>query len=317
MSESATRMWPTPNVPNGDRKPKGGRMSITGMTPEGKKRQVGLENAVEMYIGSNPSISSALVSHANPSAWPVSSWLKPTTDGSGPRSPVLFASYDHGSWSSKTSQGSLFEDSTTFSATWPKQGMTRNGRAFALPMSAPRTDASASGSSGIEWPTPTEAYAGLSLTDAVTVGNSSTPRMYPTPNARDGKGSDLSSRHGGASLPHFLTTGQRTHTGRTGSETSDQKATSWPTPQAYAAPEGQGKPTWTPLDTAVRGEDGPAVQEKHKRGGNLLASSVALNPAWVSCLMGYPPDWCDIGDVPLQRSATRSSRKSQKPSRDV
>ena len=42
------RLWPTPNVPNGGRKPKGG-MSPTGMTPDGKKRQVGLENAVRMW----------------------------------------------------------------------------------------------------------------------------------------------------------------------------------------------------------------------------------------------------------------------------
>lgn len=41
-------MWPTPNVPNGGRSPKNG-MSRTGMTPDGKKRQVGLENAVKMF----------------------------------------------------------------------------------------------------------------------------------------------------------------------------------------------------------------------------------------------------------------------------
>ena len=41
-------LWPTPNVPNGGRKPKKG-MSRTGMTPDGKKRQVGLENAIEMW----------------------------------------------------------------------------------------------------------------------------------------------------------------------------------------------------------------------------------------------------------------------------
>ena len=46
--ETVARMWPTPNVPNGGRKPKGG-MSRTGMTPDGKKRQVGLENAVTMW----------------------------------------------------------------------------------------------------------------------------------------------------------------------------------------------------------------------------------------------------------------------------
>lgn len=41
-------LWPTPNVPNGGRSPKGG-MTRTGMTPDGKKRQVGLENAVKMW----------------------------------------------------------------------------------------------------------------------------------------------------------------------------------------------------------------------------------------------------------------------------
>lgn len=37
-----------------------------------------------------------------------------------------------------------------------------------------------------------------------------------------------------------------------------------------------------------------------------------LSPRFVSWMMGYPLDWCDIGDQPLQRSATRSSRKSRK-----
>jgi hypothetical protein len=42
----AVHFWPTPNVPNGGRQPKGG-MSRTGMTPDGKNRQVGLHNAVK------------------------------------------------------------------------------------------------------------------------------------------------------------------------------------------------------------------------------------------------------------------------------
>jgi len=32
--------WPTPTVPNGGRQPKGGAMTTTGQTPDGKKRQV-------------------------------------------------------------------------------------------------------------------------------------------------------------------------------------------------------------------------------------------------------------------------------------
>src|SRR3990167_10216758 len=48
IGEIGFGLWPTPNVPNGGRRPKGGKMSRTGMTPDGKKRQVELENAVRM-----------------------------------------------------------------------------------------------------------------------------------------------------------------------------------------------------------------------------------------------------------------------------
>lgn len=44
----AAVMWPTPTVPNGGRQPKGG-MSLTGMTPDGKKRQVDLNYAVKNW----------------------------------------------------------------------------------------------------------------------------------------------------------------------------------------------------------------------------------------------------------------------------
>lgn len=43
-------LWPTPNVPNGGRSPKGG-MGPTGITPDGKKRQVGLEQMVKHVEG--------------------------------------------------------------------------------------------------------------------------------------------------------------------------------------------------------------------------------------------------------------------------
>lgn len=46
-AENASLLWPTPTVPNGGRSPKGG-MSPTGMTPDGKKRQVDLQHTVRM-----------------------------------------------------------------------------------------------------------------------------------------------------------------------------------------------------------------------------------------------------------------------------
>jgi len=44
----ASGLWPTPNVPNGGRSLAPGT-SATGMRPDGKKRQVGLHNAVKMW----------------------------------------------------------------------------------------------------------------------------------------------------------------------------------------------------------------------------------------------------------------------------
>lgn len=46
---AAQLMWPIPMVPNGGRQPKGGAMSPTGQTPDGKKRQVDLNFAVREW----------------------------------------------------------------------------------------------------------------------------------------------------------------------------------------------------------------------------------------------------------------------------
>ena len=48
--EQVVRMYPTPTVPNGGRSPKGG-MSLTGMTPDGKKRQIDLAHFVRQSDG--------------------------------------------------------------------------------------------------------------------------------------------------------------------------------------------------------------------------------------------------------------------------
>lgn len=42
---------PTPCVPNGGRRPKGGKMSLKGQTPDGKKRQVDLNYFVRTAVG--------------------------------------------------------------------------------------------------------------------------------------------------------------------------------------------------------------------------------------------------------------------------
>lgn len=49
MAGAAETMWFTPNVPNGGRIGKQGGTSPTGMTPDGIKRQVGLENQTRLW----------------------------------------------------------------------------------------------------------------------------------------------------------------------------------------------------------------------------------------------------------------------------
>ncbi len=58
-------VWPTPNVPNGGCQPKGG-MSPTGLTPDGKKRQVGLHNAVARWTLSEKALTNGLFGHRAP-----------------------------------------------------------------------------------------------------------------------------------------------------------------------------------------------------------------------------------------------------------
>jgi hypothetical protein len=68
----------------------------------------------------------------------------------GRSSPASFATYDPTTCSWRTSQGSLFEDSTEFSETWPMSGTTRNGIAYRHAPSALPIYELASGF----WPTP-------------------------------------------------------------------------------------------------------------------------------------------------------------------
>ena len=46
--------WPTPTVPNGGRQPKGGVMSTTGQTPDGKKRQVDVNFVAQQMAATWP-----------------------------------------------------------------------------------------------------------------------------------------------------------------------------------------------------------------------------------------------------------------------
>jgi hypothetical protein len=76
--------------------------------------------------------------------------LQASNQDYGRSSPESFAEYDPDTSSWRTSQDSLFEESTPFSQTWPMSGMTRNGTAYRQRPSALPTYEHES----FFWPTP-------------------------------------------------------------------------------------------------------------------------------------------------------------------
>ena len=82
------------------------------------------------------------ISYAGPGA---ASRKGPAVD-CGCTSPTAFATFDPATSTWRTSPRSARAASAKSSATWPRSGMTRSGRAYALPTPAPRTAATASSS---------------------------------------------------------------------------------------------------------------------------------------------------------------------------
>lgn len=317
LAKQADGRWPTPDasMATGGRIT-GPQMSDTGRMPDGSKRQVTLNTAA------------------------ARSWPTPQTrDGDSSARTIPAAATAR----RRFDQGRRNLDDAlamTERATWP------------TPTSG---DSKGAGSRNLEG---SSAHAGVSLTDAVRFGNSTTPRQtkWPTPTVMDaadfmGKpdkgrtgpnsGHTLTGKavrdtwmtpqsrdHKGISqkvakgeftggLPDQLLGMQRGADGPPAPENPNtdgsRPASSprllgdvWPTPQAYQAPEGMGKPTSTPLDRAVT-EPGPSRATK---GGNLTPRPLVLNPRWVLTLMGFPATYLDGVAPPSKRSATRSSPRS-------
>jgi hypothetical protein len=150
------------------------------------------------------SMSSAAASPAKTSPTPA---REPGSTGNarvfGRSTPDWFASYDRGTWWSRTLELFSPEGLTSFSGTWPRAGMTRNGTAYPLQPLAPLTAATGSGS--LPTPKATDADRG-GRGDLLQVarGNPSPSGHFkwPTPTKSDGEGGPGNSkgRHGGENL---------------------------------------------------------------------------------------------------------------------
>lgn len=146
---------------------------------------------------------SAAGSHARTSALPEKAQgCLGNEAGFGGNTPVLLASFDPSSLLWKTSQRCFIEGLATFSETWPRSGMTRNGIAYQLPPLVRLTDEIASGS------LPTQSASGFEIADVpallarrqrqkekhkngngfgLTLAQFVKVQMFPTPTARDWK----------------------------------------------------------------------------------------------------------------------------------
>jgi len=309
MSETVMDHWPTPTV-------KAKRNSRKALT-QPHWSALALEQAVELASGILPrelrdaselrgqyAVSSQLTLFA--AAFPVSPIVSPadaapppTTATSGPSSPELFASCDpDGSWRKTYPDCSpvrLDGSSVPFSETWPRAGMTRNGRAYQRAPLVRLTDATASGL----WPTPDNGAFNLTESPESVLerqaqqkarginGNgfglrlATAAQLWPTPCAEDAKNVPYQKGDNGTRYPMLLG--------------AVDPARMWPTPASrdYRSPSLKvGTPEYFRAPTA-------GIPLPEAIGGQL-------NPTWVEWLMGYPLGW-----TACAAWGTRSSRKSR------
>ena len=126
---------------------------------------------------------------ASPSALQESDLPKKTSDGFGPSSHDAFAYYDPYSCSWKTCQGSFLPECQTYSETWPRAGMTRNGTAYRRPPLVPRNAVTESGllPNNQMYPTPKSSPSGPDFARANRQRSggddlaTAVARMYPAP----------------------------------------------------------------------------------------------------------------------------------------
>lgn len=224
--------------------------------------------------------------------------------------PGSFASFDPATSSWRTcppsSPGRASDGSEgrsdEFSATWPKHGMTRSGRAYRLESSGHPTCESGSGS----WPTPhgmpkpgQRRNPGPSGNELGRAVNEAERRSWPTPTRSDSQGGPGNSgRQGGENLKTAVA----------------REARTWPTPINGAGQGGRqlreavAREERLPTPTAQAGKHAaPTDWEKANRPRDLhVRAGGPLNPQWVEWLMGFPTGW-----TALPPSATPSSRRSR------
>lgn len=282
------------------------------------------------------SISSAAASPARTSVWPALALaLQAPGVDCGANTSDSFASLDPDGSSWRTSQRCLLGGWERYSETWPRSGMTRSGTAFRLPVLAPLTDATESGS----LPTPlatsygTNQGGGASRVGPIRPSLETMARknLWPTPRANDsekrGNFDSTNPRNGLPAAVKLYPTPRTTGLdwGRNSRKAAKARGM-WPTPGASDEKNRCSNPAMARkrldsgkqigLETAVHLWAAPNARDwkdtdptQGNRQSPNLGTQVGgnLNPTWVEWLMGFPLGW-----TVLEHWVTRSSRKSSK-----
>ena len=326
------RLWPTPQAyDSGNPHPPRLKKDRQTRDPDTKGSYRGdLKDVVtwprpeSVETVSQPSLFSAADFPVSPIVSRALAVVPPTRATSGRTSPDLFASFGPDGWCARTSQGfypQMLDGSLApFSETWPRAGMTQSGIAYRQVPSAPLTVAIGSGllptPNAVETVNPNKIYH--STTNASypdgrkcqpTLSDVITRQLWPTPCAADAKNVPYQKGDHGTRYPMLLG--------------AVDPARMWPTPNV---PNGGRKPkggmsrtgmtpdgkkrqvglenavTMWPTPTAMTGGGGAAMCKWGGSGARAKLRTMttpqelngALNPAWVSALMGYPPDWTEV-----------------------
>ena len=226
---------------------------------------------------------------------------------------------DTQSW--KTSEQSLFEGSIKFSGRFPRSGMMRNGKIYALPMSERRIKGKGFGSwliptptanpelpnhgsnskgphnltevaltnwnPGENWPTPTASMMTIQDMEQAKYSGKDQKRpkyreIFPTPDAS----------YRGARKTDLIQNNSTVIRRKSGQKRGMDLQTyvkMWPTPTARDWKDGRSIG-----DAPVNGLLGRAVNPSSKTG--------SLSPMWVEWLMGYPIGWTDLNASEIQLS---------------
>ena len=283
-------------------------------------------------------MSSAAASPARTSASPGKAPdLPESVQDSGGNYYEPFAWFDPDTQSWRTWQRCLVEGWETFSETWPRSAMTRNFIAYRRAPLVPLTGGTGYGllpSHSIPTPTASD-HIERQSTSAEKVNpltNKSVSldrwvRFWPTPTTPSGGGERSADRAGTGNLHYMARKGlwptpdTRGFTNKGSLQllakmAEDQQEMDRMAYRASKKTKNEGWPTPNASDHRDRGNlSNPSIQRRMAIGKQYNLSMVvsdqsgALNPTWVSWLMGYPLDWLDLPSRP-----NRTSRASKKAS---